>query len=151
VTAGLLSESVRGAGFSPDVALANAVPPVGLVQALVPNVFGSLASPVEAWWGGAFFPKLPYFLSLYLGPLALALAWTGIPGAPPRTRRALLALAALALWYSLGAAGGLAPLVQRLPLFASLRFPTKALLLPHLAVALLAGLGATRLREGRGF
>jgi hypothetical protein len=152
VTAGLLSESVRGAGFGSDVALANAVPLVGLVQVLVPNVFGALAAPVESWWGGAFFSKgLPYFLSLYLGPLALSLAWTGLPAAAPRTRRALVALAALGLWYSLGAAGGLAPLLQRLPLFASLRFPTKAFLLPHLVVAVLAGLGATRLREGRGW
>jgi hypothetical protein len=152
VTAGLLSESVRGAGFSADVALGNAVPVVGLVQVLVPNVFGALAAPVEAWWGGAFFTKgLPYFLSLYLGPVALSLAWTGLPSAAPRPRMALVAVAALGLWYSLGAAGGLAPLLQRLPLFASLRFPTKAVLLPHLAVALFAGLGATRLREGRGF
>jgi hypothetical protein len=152
VTAGLLSGSVRGAGFSSDVALGNAVPLVGLVQVLVPNVFGSLAAPVEAWWGGAFFTKgLPYFLSLYLGPIALSLAWTGLPSAAPRVRVALVVFAAVGLWYSLGTAGGLAPLVQRLPLFASLRFPTKALLLPHLAVAVFAGLGATRLGESRGF
>jgi hypothetical protein len=119
---------------------------------LVPNLFGSLAAPVEAWWGGAFFSKgLPYFLSLYLGPLALALAWAGLPAAEPRTRRVLLGLAALALWYSLGQAGGLAPLLQRLPPFASFRFPSKALLLPHLAVALLAGLGTERLRQGLGW
>jgi hypothetical protein len=152
VTAGLLRESVRGAGFASDVALGNAVPLVGLVQVLVPNVFGSLASPVEAWWGGSFFTKgLPYFLSLYLGPLALSLAWAGLPAAAPRVRLVLLGLGALSLWYSLGAAGGLAPLVQRLPLFSSLRFPSKALVLPHLAVSLFAGLGAARLREGRGW
>jgi Bacterial membrane protein YfhO len=152
VTAGLLSESVRGTGFTADVALANAVPVVSLLQVLVPNLFGSLASPVEAWWGGAFFSKgLPYFLSLYLGPLALALAWAGLPAAEPRSRGALVGLAALALWYSLGAAGGLTPIVQKLPFFSSLRFPSKALLLPHLAVALFAGLGATSLRQGRGW
>jgi hypothetical protein len=150
VTAGLLSESVRGAGFAPDVALGNAVPLVGLVQVLVPNLFGSLASPVEAWWGGAFFSKgLPYFLSLYLGPVALSLAWVGLPASAPRPRLVLIGLAAIGLWYALGAAGGLAPLLQRLPFFASLRFPSKALLLPHLVVALLAGLGATRLGAGR--
>ncbi len=151
VTAGLLSETVRGAGFSQDVALANAVPLVGLLQVLVPNLFGPLTAP-EAWWGGAFFSKgLPYFLSIYLGPLALALAWAGLPAAEPRTRMALLGLSGLALWYSLGQAGGLAPLLLRLPLFSSLRFPSKALLLPHLAVALLAGLGAERLRQGLGW
>jgi hypothetical protein len=152
VTAGLLGESVRGAGFAPEVALGNPVPLVGLVQALVPNVFGSLAAPVEAWWGGAFFSKgMPYFLSLYVGPLALSLAWVGLPAAASRPRLVLLGLGLLCLWYSLGAAGGLAPLLQRLPFFSSIRFPSKALLLPHLVMALFAGLGATRLREGRGF
>jgi Bacterial membrane protein YfhO len=152
VTAGLLPESVRGTGFSAEITLANAVPVVSLLQVLVPNLFGSLASPVEAWWGGAFFSKgLPYFLSLYLGPLALALAWTGLPGAEPRSRATLVGLSALAFWYSLGAAGGLTPIVQKLPFFSSLRFPSKALLLPHLALALFAGLGATSLRHGRGW
>ena len=42
--------------------------------------------------------------------------------------------------------GRLGPRASRLPLLGWVRFPSKALLLPHLAVALLAGRGADRLR-----
>jgi hypothetical protein len=153
VLAGILGETVRGAGFAPDVALGNAIHPVVLLQVLVPGLFGSLAAPVEKWWGGAFFSKgFPYFLSLYLGPISIALAVAGVPRLCRRSRFALLGLMALALWYSLGALGGLAPWVASFPVFRSFRFPSKAFLLPHLGVALLAGLGAERLgrREGWG-
>jgi hypothetical protein len=151
VTLGLLGETPRGAGFARDIALANAVHPLGLLQVLVPNLFGSLADPVTSWWGGAFFSKgLPYFLSLYLGPVALALAWAGRSALPVPERRVLLVGGVLGVWYSLGAAGGLALALSHLPGSGSFRFPSKAFLLPHLTIALLAGLGATRLREGAG-
>jgi hypothetical protein len=152
VTLGLLPETVRGAGFQGDVALGNAVHPVALVQSVLPHLFGSLADPVGAWWGGRFFSKgFPYFLSLYLGPLALALAAAGVGGLERRARAVLLGLGALALLYALGGYGGLAPLVSRLPMMAAVRFPSKALLLPHLAVAVLAGFGFDRLRRGEGW
>jgi hypothetical protein len=149
LTLAMLPETARGAGYSPDVALANAVHPAVLLQALLPGLFGLPAAPAEAWWGGRFFSKgLPYFLSLYLGPLALALAAVGASALPRRVRAVLLVLAALGLWYALGERGGLAPLLARLPLGSSFRFPSKALLLPHLAVATAAGFAAERLRLG---
>ena len=148
---GLLPETARGAGFASDVALANAVQPVVLLQALLPRLFGLPSAPAEAWWGGRFFSKgLPYFLSLYMGPLVLGLAASGYARFGRRDRLVLCALAALGLWYALGTDGGLAPLLQRLPLAPAFRFPGKALLLPYLALALAAGLGADRLQEGAG-
>jgi hypothetical protein len=157
LTLGIVGDSVRGAGFGPDVALANAVHPVVLLQSLVPDLFGALSAPVDAWWGGRFFSKgLPYFLSLYVGPLALVLAWAGGGGGEARGRRAglfvivIVGAGLLGLWYALGSWGGLAPLLARLPFLGWMRFPSKALLLPHLAVALMAGLGADRLRRNRG-
>ena len=142
VTLGLLPETTRGAGLPQEVALANSVHPLVLLQSLLPHLFGDPAAPAEAWWGGRFFSKgLPYFLSLYLGPNVLALAAVGAGACRPRLRLALLAPAALGLWYSLGRLGGLAPLVQQLPLSSAFRFPSKALLLLHLAVAVLAGFG----------
>ena len=147
VVAGLLPETARGAGLAPDVVLANAVHPAVLLQALLPNLFGAPQAPAEAWWGGRFFSKgLPYFLSLYLGPLTLALAALGAFALPRRPRFVVLGLAALGLWYALGERGGLASLVARLPLASSFRFPAKALLLPHFAVALASGFGVDRLR-----
>lgn len=152
VTFALLRETVRGAGFAGDVALGNSVHPVSLLQAVLPHLFGSLAHPVESWWGGRFFSKgFPYFLSLYVGPLALALAVAGWEALERRARGVLVGLAALALWYGLGPYGGLAPLISHLPFLSAVRFPSKALLLPHLAVAALAGLGFDRLQRGSGW
>lgn len=149
VTAGLLPETVRGRGFDADVALGNELRPLSLVQVLVPNVFGSLAGPVEAWWGGAFFTKgFPYFLSLYLGPAVLALAACGFGVIERRRQRVLLALSVLCLWYALGRDGGLASLVAGLPGMSWFRFPTKALLIPYLATALLTGAGVQSLALG---
>jgi hypothetical protein len=154
VTAGILRESVRGAGFAPEVALGNAVHPAALLQAWIPDLFGPLAAPVEVWWGAGFFSKgFPYLLSLYLGPLALALAATGAAGpAFVRPRRlVLLAAGGLGLWYALGAPFGLAAAVSTLPGASSFRFPSKAMLLPVFSVALLAGAGAHALARGEGW
>jgi hypothetical protein len=153
IMVGIVGETARGTGFSPEVSLGNAIHPVALLQVLVPGLFGSLGAPVEKWWGGAFFSKgFPYFLSLYLGSIGLALAVTGAWSLGRRVRLALLGLMALALWYALGTHGGLAPWVASWPGLRSLRFPSKAFLLPYLGVALLAGLGAERLarREAWG-
>jgi hypothetical protein len=145
---GLLPETARGAGFGPDVALANSVHPAVLLQAVLPHLFGDPAAPAEAWWGGRFFSKgLPYFVSLYLGPVVLSLAMLGMADLRPRLRIALLVPAGFGLWYALGPDGGLAPLLRHLPLAAAFRFPSKALLLPCLVTTLLAGLGVDRLRE----
>jgi len=129
------------------VRLGNAVHPAVLLQTILPNLFGAPQAPAEAWWGGHFFSKgLPYFLTLYVGPIFLGLAWLGLGGLRRRERAVVVILAALGLWYSLGSAGGLATLVSDLPLARSFRFPSKALLLPYLALSVGAGLGVDRLR-----
>jgi hypothetical protein len=152
LTLGIVRDSVRGTGFGPDVALGNAVHPVVLLQTLVPDLFGALSAPVAAWWGGRFFSKgLPYFLSIYVGPIALVMAWVGAAGSGDRSRRVVLGSGLLGLWYALGPWGGLAPLVAHLPFAGAVRFPSKALLLPHFAVSLLAGWGADRLGRGEGW
>ena len=146
VTLGFLPETPRGPGLAADVALANAVHPVALLQGLLPHLFGYASAPAQAWWGGRFFSKgLPYFLSLYVGPLVAALAVLGVGALERRTRMVLLGLAGLGLWYALGERGGLALVVQRLPFAAGFRFPAKALLLVHLLVALATGQGLHRL------
>ncbi len=147
----ILPETARGAGFHPAASLANAVHPVVLLQTLLPHLFGFPAAPAEAWWGGRFFSKgMPYFLSLYVGPFALALGVAGWREMASRTRVTLLALGLGGLWYALGATAGLAALVLHLPLGAAFRFPSKALLLPYLALALAAGFGVERVRrDGR--
>lgn len=146
---GLLPETVRGAGFAPEVALGNAVHPAVLLQALLPHLFGLPSAPAEAWWGGRFFTKgLPYFLTIYVGPLTLSLAAIGVGVVPRRTRAVLLGLSVVGLLYALGEWGYLAPLVSRLPLGGAFRFPCKALLLPYLGLSLCAGMGIDRLARG---
>ncbi len=145
---GLLPETARGAGFDREVALGNALHPIVLLQVLLPHLFGSPAAPAEAWWGGRFFSKgLPYFLSLYAGPLALGLAILGFTRLRRGVGLTVAAFSVLGLWYALGERAGLASLVLDLPLASSFRFPSKALLLPYLGLALAAGFGAGRLRD----
>jgi len=148
LTVGLLPETVRGTGFAAEVGLGNAVHPAVLLQTILPNLFGVPQAPAEAWWGGRFFSKgLPYFLSLYVGPLALAVAAVGFGAMGRRLRLTLLGLGGVGLWYALGEAGGLAPIVAHLPLADAFRFPSKALLLPYLAVAVAAAFGVDVLRR----
>ena len=152
VTLGVLPETQRGAGLSPDEAATLALPPLALFQFLVPNLFGALARPIETWWGGTVFTDgAPYFLSIYLGALVFALAVCGGARAPRRERLVLIAAAALGAWYALGPAGGLWNLLHDLPLANAFRTPSKALFVVHLSVALLAGRGAHRLAEGSGW
>src|SRR6185295_7296580 len=94
VTAGFLGETVRGAGFARDVALGNELHPWSLLQVVVPDLFGPLARPGIGWWGGAFFTRgFPYFVSLYVGAVPLALACCGGRGMARGERAVLLALA----------------------------------------------------------
>jgi hypothetical protein len=152
VTLGIVIDAPRGEGFPAEVGLGNEVHPAALLQVLIPGLFGSLSSPVESWWGGRFFTKgFPYFLSLYVGPLVLALALAGAGGGDRRRRWVLLGTGALGLWYALGAWGGLAPAFSRVPFTSWFRFPSKAMLLPYLAAVVLAGIGVERLRRGQGW
>src|SRR5262249_22720265 len=81
----------RGAGLAAEVVLGNAAHPFTLLQTLVPDLFGALSPPAEFRWGGRFFTKgLPYFLSLYVGPLSLALAAAGVSALPRAQRWTLL-------------------------------------------------------------
>jgi hypothetical protein len=148
---GVLGETPRGQGFSVALAMHHDVHPLSLLQVLVPGLFGSLSTPLEHWWGGRFFAGgSPYFGSLHLGALVLALASVGITGLDRRFR-VLFVAGLLGLWYALGNWGGLAPVLSPLPLVRWFRYPSKALLLPYLVVAIAAGFGADRLSRALGW
>jgi hypothetical protein len=149
--AALLPGSARGAGFPTEVVLAHSVHPVALLQALVAGLFGDPDRLADVFWGERFFPRgFPYFLSLYVGALGLALAVAGISKARPLSRRLAL-LAGVCLVLCLGTFAGLGPLVDLLGALRRVRFPAKAYLSVHLAVALLAAFGLDALaRAERG-
>lgn len=151
LTLGLLPETARGQGFLPQDALEGELPPVAWLQTFILGLFGSPAAPFEGWWGPFFRKGSPYFLSVYLGPLALALAAAGVSVLEHRRRRLLLAGLLLGGWIATGATGGLAPHLLSLPGLSWFRTPAKALLFGHLALSVLAGLGLERLGRGSGW
>lgn len=97
----------------------------------------------DRWFEG----REPYLASLYLGLSALPLVVLGAVTAPRRRAAALAALIVIAGLISLGAHGGLPPLVAAMaaPLRA-LRYPAKAMVVMALAWALLAGAGVAALQ-----
>lgn len=151
LTLGILPETARGQGFLAGDALEGELPPLALLQTFVLGLFGPPASPFEGWWGPFFRKGAAYFLSIYLGPTALALAASGVAALHARRRALLLAGLLLGVWFATGAAGGLAPLLLSLPGFRWFRTPSKAFLFPYLALALFCGFGFERLRARRGW
>jgi len=150
----LTADSARAAGFPTDAVLSQSIHPLSWIQVVVARFHGDLSNITEGWWGDTFFPRgFPYILSLYLGPLAVALAVVGLTTGR-RYRWALLFLLALGTWSSLGRWGGLEPLVESLSLVRKFRFPAKAFFTVHASVALLVALGVDGLggcRASRGW
>jgi hypothetical protein len=145
-----VGDSARSPGFTTDVVLAHSVHPFTLVQTVVAGLYGNLANLAGEWWGQNFFPRgFPYFLSLYLGATALAVATVATTVRHPlRTRLALLVLAGLVV--GLGRWGGLAMVVDAMPVLRVFRYPVKAFFTVHLSIALLVSLGLSHLLSGEG-
>ncbi|MBI3932653.1 MAG: hypothetical protein HY317_04500 [Acidobacteria bacterium] len=149
VMSAMASTAARGEGFHPSVVLAHSVHPFTFLQVVVAGLYGEVSDPVNRWWGQNFFPKgFPYFLSLYLGALVVALAWTGLRhgAAPARRRLGLCALVAGVL--CLGRWAGIAPLVDTIDAVRAFRYPSKAFFTVHFAAALLAAMGLDLLVRG---
>jgi hypothetical protein len=144
------AESARTAGFSTAVTLSHSIHPVTLLQVLIGDFHGDLQRLTERWWGMNFFTRgFPYFLSLYLGPLVLALAGVGI--VTGRAPRRLLALGVVAVVVALGRWVGLEPIVEAIPVLHQFRYPAKAFFTVHLVAALLAAYGIAALAAGSGW
>jgi hypothetical protein len=142
---GLAEDSARAAGIPTSITLAHAIHPLTLLQTVVAQLYGDPANITGRWWGHNFSTRgFPYLLSLYLGLTTLCLAAAALAG-PTRYRWRLAVLAAVAVLVCLGPWVGLAPAVDALPFLRRFRYPSKAFFSVHLAVALLAGLGADAL------
>lgn len=138
-TSALLAGTRRAEGLSPGEAFAWSATPMVLAEAVIPNLFGSVHT-FSAWgfWGQAFYSgTFPYILSLYLGPIVLVLACRSGAG-----QRRIWLFGALGLLLALGSHGPFASALA--PLLRHFRVPAKFLLLPTLALALLAGSGLDR-------
>jgi hypothetical protein len=153
-TMDLVSRSAR-ASLPEDVRVEWSVPPAGLVRLFVPlDASGRVAYTAPAHLALFDGPRPPFFGSLYLGVVALALAAAGLArGRPPRRlATALAAMAVVALLVSMGDHTPLyALMVELIPGAGLFRFPTKVTVVAAFAVAILAGMGlqATRGRLRR--
>jgi hypothetical protein len=124
------------------------VPPAGLVRVLLPlDASGRLQWAPAAQRLLFDSSRQPFLGSLYLGVVPLALACAAFAG---RGRRLLACLAAAGVAAALVALGPHAPFADALravvPGAGHLRYPSKAMVVPAFACALLAahGLAATR-------
>jgi len=138
--AAMLRGTARARGFAPDVGLGYSTPLPVLLEAALPRFLGDPHTFSDlGFWGQPFYPGgSPFFLSLYLGPVALLLA----ARAGARAHARLWGLAVLGVLLSLGAHGPLGPLLAAG--LGPLRVPAKFFLLTTLAIALLAGIGLDR-------
>jgi Bacterial membrane protein YfhO len=147
VTAALLLPAIEIVRASDRAALPErardfwSMPPLGLLQVVVP-VFPHRLPLSKAARAELFDSREPFLSSLYLGLAALPLVLAAFLG---RWRGAALAFAATAVLATLVALGrfgfvyGL--LTTLLPPLRSLRYPVKAMIVPALGWALLAGFG----------
>ncbi|MFP5503322.1 MAG: YfhO family protein, partial [Candidatus Sericytochromatia bacterium] len=120
------------------------LPPRQLLTLIFPFLFGGAPStlfPTPYWGAGAW----PNELVGYVGLPSLLLAACALPGLK---RPPVAFFAALALVGAVLALGGFTPLYQlwaELPLLNTMRVPGRHLFEVDLAIAVLAGLGLTRL------
>ena len=128
----------------------NELHPVVLLQVAAARTCSARCAPVEAWWGG---PLLHQGLPLLPEPLPGRSSRSPSPRAGWPARRSAARGCALALRRSrpLVRAGrarqACARVLSSVPLARWFRFPSKALLLPFLVVALLPAFGVDRLRS----
>ncbi len=131
----ILGFSLRGsAGVAGQAALFT-LPPVRLLELVVPLPFGwPLDEGPHGWWLARTAPNLGYFLSLHAGIVAL---WLALRGARRWPALAALALAGLAGAVLLGAV----PHLLGAATGGLFRYPEKLLVWYALALPLLAGAG----------
>ena len=145
----LYSGSRRQGGFRVAESLDQSVHPASLLQTLIVGLYGDPIAAGYDYWGARFWGgPSPYFLSLYLGGVALCLVAIGAARAE-RYRARLLLLLAAGLLVCLGRFARLDLLLEVAPFLTRFRFPVKAFFTVVVAASLLAGAGATWLASSR--
>ncbi len=146
----MLAASDRAGGISYPDAAAWSIPPVRLLELVVPFLYGDpTALKPSSYWGGMIFAKgYPFLLSIYIGAIPLLLAWGALGRRRDRRVHLLWGATLLSVATALGPEGFLYPLLYRhVPLVSSLRYPSRFLLPAFVFLACLAALGCDRLRE----
>lgn len=148
-----LPETHRGQSLSAEDRAQWALAPWRLVELVAPGFFNGrpgqlLERPVFLWLGGPTQEAMrtPFVPSVYVGAAVLALA----AFAAWRTRLArTLTVAALVLgWIALGVHAGAEQLLHAIPVWGGFRYSEKLVGPLTLVLAVLAALGADRVRSG---
>ena len=142
--------SDRAGGLGAASILKWSLPPVRLLELLVPNIVGRtdfVAPP--AYLGGAFEDGgYPYIVNVFVGPVPLLLA--ALAALSSRRARWLVAVAAAATLLSLGGhLPGATRLAELVPVLGVVRYPAKLQLLVAFCVPLAAAIGVRELLAGR--
>jgi hypothetical protein len=143
----VLDETARAGGYLFDYATQRSLWPPELAGLVVPFLFGTRVQP-QSLWAALAFPGLSWYETVYVGPIAFALAVAGaVKGNGPARRAGLLLLI-----FIIPAFGKCTPLANLVHLFiekSPFRFPAKIFMPAALGLALLAASGLDKLpRKG---
>ena len=144
----MIAESSRAAGIPYADASVWSIPPVRLLETVVPSLYGDpTALKVTSYWGGLVFLKgYPFLLSIYLGAASLLLALCALGKKDDRRAQVLGGLTVIFVLASLGPGTFVYRILYGVvPLVASLRYPSRFLLPAILCLSLLSALGLERL------
>jgi len=124
--------------------------PIGALEVIAPHLFGDYYHAYLAdmpWMSPLNSGREPFYYSIYLGPITLALAAAGYVVQPRRNT----GWAVIAVLFLVAAMGGYTPVYPALrtllPPLAYFRFPVKYLVVTTFAVAVLAADGWSRLSD----
>jgi len=124
--------------------------PLGALELIAPHLFGNYYDAFLAdmpWMSPLNSGRDPFYYSIYLGPIVLALAGAGLAARPRRN----VGWALVALVFFIASMGGYTavyPLIRKLlPPLAYFRFPVKYLVVTTFATAVLAADGWSALSD----
>jgi hypothetical protein len=132
----LSGQSIRaGSDYSHDAGAA--LVPGALATLVLPDHYGALE--VEGYSGPPDITQFYLYMGILMIPLAIAGAFSG-------ERWRALALIVPGAWYAFGPPAGFYSVIALLPGFRSVRAPIQMWFVAALGLALLAGMGAAKLR-----
>jgi hypothetical protein len=144
-TAELFLQSGRSGGLAAGESLANSLPPSQIMNLFLPRFFDGPGGMFD--FRGIAIDSHPWAFTTYLGAATVALAAAGVDPRTPRSGVLWGALAVAGVFFALGEHNPVVTGIGLERLFAPFRYPEKLLVLPALAIPVLASAGLDAARE----